>query len=85
MREDSTNKLFLSQTVGASHSEAKSLFRKILALSHCRSRFCRYSANLNPGKSIETKILSAGYQKKIEMRSLDPLENAGLRDDAIPE
>src|ERR1700676_2394813 len=73
MRGRSPKKLSLSQTVSGFQSvlcpeEAKSLFRKILALSPCGSRFCLDPSIPNRAKSIETNILAEPYQKKCRYR-----------------
>jgi hypothetical protein len=68
MREASPKKLAHSPTAGGFQSEAKSLFRKILALNPYGSRFCPYLSIPNRAKFIETNILAEGYQKKLRYR-----------------
>ena len=68
MREGSPEKLLLSQTVSGFQFEAKSLFRKILALNPYGSRFCPDLSIPNRAKFIETNILAEGHQKKMRYR-----------------
>jgi hypothetical protein len=69
MRQGSPKKLFPGQTVSGFQSEAKSLFRNILALNPYGSRFCAYLSIPNRAKFIETNILADGHQKKLSYRS----------------
>ena len=64
MHESCPKNLSLAQRVSGFLSEAKSLFRKILALNPYGSRFCRDLNIPNRAKFIETNILAEGYQKK---------------------
>ena len=69
MREASPKKLSHSPTASGFQSQAKSLFRNILALNPYGSRFCPYLSIPNRAKFIETNILAEGYQKKLSYRS----------------
>ncbi len=67
MREGSTNKFSTTDPLSdGSGSEAKSLFRNILAVSHYGSGFCPGSAISNASKFLEMNILGKRIEKNIE-------------------
>src|ERR1700681_1633628 len=81
MRERSPKKLSYSQAARAFQFDAKSLFRKILALSPYGSRFCPDPGIPNRAKCIETNILAEPYQKKCRCR----FHHHALKTKAAPE
>jgi hypothetical protein len=64
MRESQTNKFSPTEVVSGSQPEAKSLFRKILRISPCGSRFCPGSATPAPASPLGMSILGE-WRKKI--------------------
>ncbi len=63
MREGSPNRFATTLPLNALESEAKSLFRNILAISAYGSRFCLHRLIPTLGKSKETKILGRRSKK----------------------
>ena len=66
MREGSINKFSNTDPLSGSRSEAKSLFRNILAVSHYGSGFCPGSAISNASKFLQMNILGKRIEKNIE-------------------
>jgi hypothetical protein len=72
MRESQTNKFSPTDLVNGSLSEAKSLFRNILATSPCGSRFCPDSAIPRAHKSLGMSILGKMEKKHRQISDMNP-------------